>query len=176
MKIRDMVFCALFAALTAVAAQILLPLPFTPVPVSLALLVPMLAGRLLGFKRGVISQLLYVLLGLLGLPVFASMRSSAGVLFGSTGGYIIGYIITAAVCGLVWKNDRTSFWKGVLSMLLGTAGCYLCGTVWYIVLTQSNLWAALMACVVPFLPGDAVKIAAGAYLAKKVEPIFKNWA
>lgn len=176
MKIRDMVFCALFAALTAVAAQILLPLPFTPIPVSMALLVPMLAGRLLGFKRGVISQLLYVLLGLLGLPVFASMRSGAGVLFGPTGGYIIGYIITAAVCGLAWKNDKGSFWKGALSMLLGAAGCYLCGTVWYIALTQTGFLAALMACVVPFLPGEAIKIVAGAYLVKKVEPIFKNWA
>ncbi len=175
MKTRDLIFCGLFAALTAVFSQILLPLPFSPVPVNLALLAPLLAGQLLGLKRGMVSQLLYLLLGLFGLPVFTGFSGGPGVLLGPTGGYIAGYILAAGIsgCKIGLKFNRSM--AALLQMAGGLLACYLLGTFWFSVVTERGLCESLMLCVLPFLPGDALKILACSYLAKKLRPIFENW-
>ncbi|MEG2144157.1 MAG: biotin transporter BioY, partial [Oscillospiraceae bacterium] len=90
LKIRRLILCALFAALTGVCSQILIPLPM--IPINLALFSVHVAGVLLGAKYGSLSMLVYVLLGALGAPVFAGFKGGFGILFGKTGGYIIGYI------------------------------------------------------------------------------------
>ncbi len=168
MKTKTMILCALFAALTAVCSMISIPLPFTPVPINLATLSVFLAGGLLGSKYGSISQLVYVILGAFGLPVFHGFTGGLGIITGPTGGYIIGYVAAAWLIGFLGEKIGRGFYKNILSMAAGLAVCYTLGTLWFMYLTSTGFAAALMMCVVPFLAGDAIKIAAGAILVKKL--------
>lgn len=168
MKPKMMILCALFAALTAVCSMISVPLPFTPVPVNLATLSVFLAGGLLGSKYGSLSQLVYVILGAVGLPVFHSFTGGLGILTGPTGGYIIGYAAAAWFIGFLAEKLGRGFYRNIIGMAAGLGVCYALGTLWFMVLTSTGLAAALMMCIVPFLIGDAFKIVAGAALVKKL--------
>ena len=175
-----LVLAALFSGLTAVLSWINVPLFFTPVPVNLALIGPYLAGLLLGVRYGCLSQLLYILLGCVGLPVFAGFSAGAGVLAGPTGGFIAGYVLCAALCGLsgrrayasagrsAYASGSASAGRRVVLMCGGLLACYSCGLAWFMISSGSTLGAGLVACVLPFLPGDAVKIAAAALLAARL--------
>lgn len=166
MATRDLILCALFAALTALCSQIALPLQ--PVPLNLATLAVYLAGGVLGGMYGALSQVVYVLLGMAGVPVFSSLRGGLAVLAGPTGGYIAGYILSALVIGLLaarWGR----WWQLAAAMLAGTAVCYALGTVWYMALSGASLASALGLCVLPFLPGDAVKIAVAVALTPRLK-------
>lgn len=173
---RRLVLCALFAALCAVCSQIAIPLPM--VPINLALFAVHLSGTLLGPRYGTLSMLAYILLGLVGVPVFQGFTAGGGILFGPTGGYILGYLLAAAIAGLTVRRAGNSFWKLCAGMACGVLACYLAGTVWFMVLMQRGLWESLLACVFPFLPGDAVKIALAAVLTLKLRPIMEKngWA
>lgn len=161
-----LVLAALFAALTAVCSQLAIPLT---VPINLALFAVHLAGALLGAKWGVLSMLVYVLLGLVGVPVFASFGSGPAILFGKTGGYILGYVLCAAIVGFLSSRFGRSLPKLCAYMVLGVAVCYAFGTVWFMFVTGMSLSLSLTYCVIPFLPGDAVKIALAALLALRLE-------
>ena len=171
-----MALCGLFAALMAICSLISIPLGFTPVPVNLATLGVFLAGGLLGKKYGTISIGVYVLLGAVGVPVFAGFRGGLSVLVGPTGGYIIGYIAAAFLVGLltellVPKAGRSAgreILACIIAMIIGLFACYLLGTLWFMISTHTGVWAALVSCVFPFLPGDALKIAAGTILTQKL--------
>ncbi|MCI7146465.1 MAG: biotin transporter BioY [Clostridiales bacterium] len=176
MKTKYMALCGLFAALTAVCSWISIPLGFTPVPVNLATLAVFLAGGLLGKKYGSISLIVYTLVGAVGAPVFSGFQGGAGVLAGPTGGYIIGYIAAAFVTGLI--TEKMSRKKGqkylfnlltiALAMVCGLAACYLLGTAWFMISTGTGLGASMVMCVIPFLPGDALKIIAGSLLVSRL--------
>ena len=103
MKTRDLAMVGLFAALTAIGAWISIPIP--PVPFTFQVLFVLLAGAVLGSARGGLSQIVYVLLGVIGLPVFAGGASGPGVLFGPTGGYIFGFIVAAFVVGALSGDE-----------------------------------------------------------------------
>lgn len=171
-RTRQWLLCALFAALTAICSQIQIPLPM--VPINLALFSVHMAGALLGAKYGSISMLIYLLLGLVGAPVFTGLVGGAGILFGQTGGYIVGYVIAAAIVGLLRQKWGERFFQLCLAMVLGVAACYLFGTIWFMVITHNPLWTSLMYCVFPFLPGDAVKILLAATLCHKLLPILRR--
>ncbi len=168
-----LLLCGLFAALTAVCSFISIPLPFSPVPINLATLSVFLAGGLLGFKYGTVSQLVYIALGAAGIPVFHNFTGGLGVLMGPTGGYIVGYAAAAFLTGLILHlfYEKKSGAALVLSMTAGLAACYIFGTVWFMVSTGAGLLPSLTACVFPFLLGDALKIAAGYILIGKLKPI-----
>ena len=168
MNTKRMILYALFAALTAVCSMISIPLPFTPVPINLATLSVFLAGGLLGSKGGAISQLVYVFLGAIGLPVFAQFTGGFGILTGPTGGYIIGYVAGAWLTGFVIEKLGQGFYKNIIAMVAGIAICYTLGTLWFMYSTSTGLVAALVMCVIPFLIGDAIKIVAGAVLVKRL--------
>ena len=170
-KIKMLILAALFAALTAVFSQIIIPLPFTPVPINLATLAVFLAGALLGAKWGTVSMCVYVALGLVGLPVFASLQGGFGVLAGPTGGYIVGYILAAVIVGSIVDHSDKKIWIYPIAMVAGLAGCYLLGTIWYTISMQTSFIVALAACVVPFLIGDALKIIAASLLGVKLRKI-----
>jgi len=106
-KLNGMVFAALFAALTAAVAWFKIPLPFTPVPITLQTLVVLLSGAMLGPYYGAISMILYLTVGAIGLPVFAGGGSGLGALLGPTGGYLFSYPIAAFVIGLIIKKEQT---------------------------------------------------------------------
>lgn len=169
-----LVYTALLAALTAVLAQIAIPLP-SMVPISLGTLGGYLAAGLLTWQSAAMSQLVYVLVGAVGIPVFAGFTGGFGIIMGPTGGYLIGYIVSALVAGLIISKTNEKFYWYIIAMLAGTFFCYLFGTIWYmVVMSQTNIAAALMSCVVPFLPGDAVKIILASLLALKLRPILKR--
>ena len=163
---RQLVLAALFAALTAVCSQIQIPLPM--IPINLALFAVHLCGALLGAKWGALSMAVYALLGAVGVPVFAGFGSGPAVLFGKTGGYILGYILCAAIVGLLSRRLGFTFPKLCLSMVIGVAVCYVFGTAWFMVISGLNLATSLSYCVLPFLPGDAVKILLAAFLALRL--------
>ncbi|MEG1584829.1 MAG: biotin transporter BioY [Anaerovorax sp.] len=183
-----LMLCALFAALTGICSAIAIPLPFTPVPVNLATLAVALAGGLLGFKYGTLSMIVYVLLGAVGAPVFSNFTGGLGILAGPTGGYIIGYISAAFLTGFVIflfdekhagkRSDcgsqgkrKTGAWVYGFAALVGFLSCYALGTIWFMASTGTGLWPALIMCVFPFLPGDALKIICMSLLVKKLRPM-----
>ena len=170
-SVRDMVMCALFAALTAVCSQIQIPLP--AIPINLALFAVLLCAGLLRPTAAVLAMVVYVVLGLVGVPVFAGMRGGMAVLFGKTGGYILGYILAALAVALLRKHWGDSYWKLCLSMVIGVAVCYLFGTVWYMILTGTGLWVSLLNCVFPFLIGDALKILLAGLLTFSLKAVVK---
>ena len=161
-----MVLGALFAALTAVCAQVIIPVG--TIPVSLSLLPVLLCGALLRPWDAAAAMAAYVLMGLIGLPVFSNLEGGAGKLFGPTGGYIIGYILCALLIGLILKKKR-SFPRTVLAMSCGVLICYVFGTAWFCVSTGQEPLSALTVCVLPFLPFDAGKIALAAVISQRLE-------
>lgn len=170
---KHLVLCALFTALTAACAQIQIPIP--PVPISLALFAVHLTGALLGPKYGTLSMIAYALLGMVGAPVFAGFTSGLGILMGSTGGYILGYIFCALIVGILCEKLGNTFPKMCVAMVLGVIACYTFGTIWFMILTKNSLWQSLVYCVFPFLIGDALKIALAAFLAKALrKPLAKS--
>lgn len=173
-KITDMVYIGLSAAIIAVCSWISIPLT---VPITLQTMGVVLISGLFGAKRGTLSTLLYILIGAIGVPVFSGFKSGFGVLLGSTGGYIIGFIFTALIVGIV--SDKTNkLWALVLSMVVGILVCYAFGTAWFaVVYAKTNEPASLATilgwCVIPFLLPDAVKIALAAVLTSRLKKFVK---
>lgn len=167
-----LVICAMFTALTAICSWIQIELPFTPVPVNLATLAVMLAGCILGPVYGTVSQIVYVLLGAIGAPVFSGGAGGFGIIAGPTGGYIVGYMLCAATCGMIMQSGSSSakpnIIKLIAAMVLGTLLCYTAGTLWFMYITDNGLVPSLLMCVVPYLPGDALKMAAAAVLVRRL--------
>lgn len=176
---RNLVLCAICAAITCILAPLSIPLA-GGVPVSLATFAVMLAGVLLGGSLGAISQLIYVLLGAVGLPVFAGWTGGIGIALGMTGGFIIGYIPCAWLTGLIYhkfssnaKKSAKVFWM-VIGMTAGTIALYALGTVWFVAITGMDIGAALAACVIPFIPGDLIKMAAVVLIGLPVETAIRR--
>ena len=152
----ELCYTALFAALIAVMAQISIPMP-GGVPMTLQTLAVPLAGLILGRKRGTAAVLLYLLLGLVGLPVFAGMKGGPGILLGVTGGFLFSFPLMAYTAGLAAdKKLRDLRLWGLL--ILGTLLNYAVGTAWYMLLSGNGLLPALAACVIPFIPTTVIKI------------------
>lgn len=178
---RNLVLCAMCAAITCILAPLSIPLT-GGVPVSLATFAVMLSGVLLGGPLGALSQLIYVLLAAVGLPVLAGWTGGLGIVLGMTGGYIIGYIPCAWLTGLIYKKYGVTAKKPVkiLSMILGmTAGniaLYVIGTAWYMFITEMTLEASLAACVIPFIPGNIIKMAAVIIIGLPVENAIRRTA
>lgn len=173
-KVTDIVYIGLSAAIIAVCSWISIPLT---VPITLQTMGVVLISGLFGAKRGTLSTLLYILIGAIGVPVFSGFKSGFGVLLGSTGGYIIGFIFTALIVGVV--SDKTNkLWALILSMVVGILVCYAFGTGWFaVVYAKTNEPASLATilgwCVIPFLIPDAVKIALAAVLTNRLKKFVK---
>ena len=154
--VRDLCYIAFFTAMIAVLAQISIPLP-GGVPLTLQTFAVPLAGLVLGPKKGTIASLVYVLLGAVGVPVFANLSGGPGIVLGMTGGFIISFPIMAFISGLGSKKSVKSplLW---LWLILGAAANYVVGTVWFMAVANSSVYAALAACVIPFIPTAILKI------------------
>lgn len=162
------------AALICVLAPLSLPLT-GPVPLSLATFAVMLSGVLLGGRLGALSTAVYLILGIVGLPVCAGYTPALPRLMGPTGGYLVGYLPLAFCCGAFYtalgRNRRgvKKYAALLLGMLAGTAALYAFGTAWFCILNRTDPLSALAVCVIPFLPGDAIKIAAVLLLTPPLE-------
>lgn len=164
-QIRAAVLCGLFAAFTAVFSQI--SLPIGPVPISCSLIAVYLAGLFLPVKTAALSQLVYLLLGIVGVPVFAGFQSGAARLAGPTGGYLLVYPVIALLLSLamvVYDKKmasksfaaRAAFIVGAL--LVSLVVCYAAGTAWFTVFSGSSFQKAMSLTVLPFIAGDIAKI------------------
>ena len=154
LTIRDTCHIGIFAAIIAVCAQISIPMPAL-VPITLQTFAILLAGVVLGAKKGVLAALVYILLGAVGVPVFANFTGGPGVIFGRTGGFILSFPLMALAAGI--GAQRRKLWLAVW-LVVGTAVNYFCGVMMFSFITSTGVIAALPLVVVPFLPGDAVKV------------------
>lgn len=172
-ELRIMVFASLFAALTAAGAYIQIPIPFSPVPITLQVFFILLAGSMLKSKWGSLSMIVYTLLGIAGLPVFSGGSSGIGVLFGPTGGYIIGFILAAYIIGRLSEKteaaDKSGLFVNALNMIAGVLIIYMCGFIQLMFVSKVGPAAALTLGVIPFLPGEIIKTAVAAYIVSTYE-------
>lgn len=145
-----------FAALTAILAQVRVPLWFTPVPFTGQTLAVLASGLVLGWKRGALSQLLYVAVGAVGFPVFQGGNGGWSYVAGPTLGYLIGFIVAAMVAGWVARSIRSKA-AGWIGAIAGTAVVYVFGVAWLGHALGVDLPEAIQLGVVPFLIGDAIK-------------------
>ena len=166
--LRPLTVTALMAAMICVLGPLTIPIPFSPVPLSFANLAVCLSAILTGWKRGTMACLLYLLLGLAGLPVFSAFSGGTGKLLGPTGGYLIGYLFLSLTTGFAAElSDRSGSFASrtaicIAGMIPGTMLLYLFGTSWLALQAHLSFKAALLAGVIPFIPGDLIKIAAAA--------------
>ena len=167
-KTKQMVLIALMTAVTCVLGPLSIPLPFSPVPISLTNFAIFLAIFVLGMKNGTISFIIYLLLGAVGVPVFSSFRGGFQVLAGPTGGYLIGFIFLALIMGFALDHFDRKLVPTIIGMIIGKAVCYTFGTVWLAKLLSLSFIEGLMMCVIPYLPGDAAKIIIAAIVGPKL--------
>ena len=158
---KEMILTALFAAIITICAWI--SIPIGAVPITLHTFAVFCAINLLGGKNGTLSFIVYLLLGIIGLPVFAGFKSGIAVVLGPTGGYLWGYLL---MCLLYWGGTKLLGKKlpvRVVLMTLGLAICYLFGTIWFVCVYSRNdggisFYSALKICVIPFVPFDLFKL------------------
>ena len=170
-QLRMTVYAALFAAMIAAGAFI--SVPIGPVPIVLQNMFILLAGLMLGWRWGLAAVAVYLLAGALGLPVFAGGTGGIGRFAGPTGGYLIGFLPAVFVVGFLSKRGKG--WQRILmeiiSMILGSLIVYMFGVPWLKIVTGMTMQKALTLGLLPFLIGDAIKIAAAFFIAQALRPI-----
>lgn len=160
-KTYDIAFIGIFTALITICSWISIP---TPIPFSLQTFAVFLAVSVLGGKRGTLAVVVYVLLGAIGVPVFAEFTGGIDIILRNTGGYIIGFIFTALIMWLIESLFGRKLWVQGISMVLGLLACYALGTAWFMFVYMRDTGAVGLStvlgwCVIPFIIPDAVKIA-----------------
>ena len=167
-SLRDMMLAPLFAALTGLGA--LMVIPVYPVPFTLQTLFTYLSAMLLGRKIGTLSQVIYILLGVIGLPIFSAGKAGLGILLGPTGGYLWGFIISAYTMGILVEKKNINKIKGFI--VVGIIGLFIinfCGALQLYIVTQLSLKAVLLTGVIPFIIGDFIKIVTASFIAHKLK-------
>ena len=167
---------AFFAALQCVVSPFSMVFPFSPVPISLATLMLYLSAYILGKNKSVISCGIYLLIGAVGMPVFSGFTGGIGKVLGPTGGYMLGYLFLVWISSFFierWSvrgrnRKAVSYLMQGVGMVMGTMVCYLCGSFWLAYQSQMSIGAALIAGVIPFIPGDIVKIIIGMFLGSTI--------
>jgi len=172
-SVRGMVFSAMFAALTAVGAFIAIPIG--PVPITMQTLFVHLSGALLGSRLGALSQFIYVLVGVIGLPVFAGGAGGLGVLLGPTGGYLIGFIVGGGYLTgrLVEMRKKPGFLWIAISCVAGLVVIYILGVLQLSIVAGLPMTRAIAVGIVPFLIGDAIKIIAATFITIKLRGMIR---
>lgn len=171
-KLRWMVLASLMAALAAAGAYI--HIPIGPVPIVLTTLFALLAGLLLGSRWGLTSMGLYLLVGAIGMPVFAGGKGGLAHLFGPTGGYLFGFALAAWVTGFIAERSRGLLFWEIFSIVAGSLAIYSLGVPWLKVVTPMSWPKALLGGMAPFIIGDAVKASVALVLARAVRPILNR--
>ena len=171
-KIKDMSLVALFSAIIVICSLITIP---SVIPFTLQTFAVFLCLNILGAKKGIISILIYILLGVVGLPVFSGFNGGIGALLNVTGGYIIGFIFSALVFWLITSifNKKTRKIVNLIASFAGLIVCYIFGTLWYVLLFVKNsnsisFASALTICVLPFIIPDILKIVLSVVISEKV--------
>lgn len=174
-KTVDIVYIGLSAALITICAWINIPLT---VPVTLQTLGICLVAGLFGTKRGTLATIIYVILGFIGVPVFAGFKGGIAAVLGSTGGYIVGFIFTALITGIFADKFKGRLVPLLIGMSIGVIACYIFGTAWFALVyakqgTPESIATILGWCVIPFIIPDIVKIVIAALLTNKLKKFVK---
>jgi len=170
-KIRGMVYAALFSSL--MAASSLFVIPLGPVPFTLQVMFVLLSGAILGPGWGVASMIIYLMMGLIGLPVFSGGRSGIGHLLGPTGGYLAGFLFASLLVGLLIP-ERRRFTPIFLSMMAGLVVIYGLGILWLSISARLQILKALAVGLIPFIPADILKAVIASMIVLKTGTIFKE--
>lgn len=174
-KVLDLVYISIGAALIAICSWISIP---TAVPFTLQTFAVFFVLLSLGGERGTLATLVYVLLGAVGVPVFAGFSGGIGVLLGSTGGYIIGFLFTGIIYIIFTRFISKKLVVKIIALVLGLAVCYAFGTAWFMNVYiktsgEVGLLTVLGWCVFPFIIPDLIKLALAVVIAKRIEPVIK---
>ena len=165
-----MTIISFFSALTAVGA--LISIPFQPIPFSLQTLITLLAGMMLGSISGALSQIIYILLGIIGCPVFAGFKSGIGILFGPTGGFLFGFVIAAYVVGKITEiKNEMKIYHYFFASCLGILIIYLVGIIQLSLVASIDIERAMMIGMLPFFPGDVLKAIFASFIVNKLKPL-----
>lgn len=175
LKTIDLVYIALGAVLIAVCSWISIP---TTIPFTMQTFAVFFVLSVLGGKRGTVAIIVYVMLGAIGIPVFAQFTSGIGILLGNTGGYIVGFIFMGLAYWLIVRLLGKKLWVEIFAMVVGIVVLYSFGTVWFmIVYTQTNkavgFVMVLAWCVIPFIIPDLIKLGLAITLAQRLAPVLK---
>ena len=165
----QMTLTAIMAAVICILGPLSIPIPVSPVPISFTNLAIYLTVCLLGWKLGTLSYLVYLFIGLIGLPVFSSFSSGVGKLLGPTGGYLIGFIVMSVICGITFEKCSKKYLL-VIGLIFGTVIDYIFGTLWLSYEANLTFVQSLWAGVIPYIPGDLIKI----IFAVLLGPVIKN--
>ncbi len=166
---KDLTLVGLMSALMCILGPMSIPIPFSPVPISLTTFTVILSVLILGLRLGFISYLVYFLIGLVGLPVFSGFSGGFSKVIGPTGGYLIGFFLIIMVTGYVMEKKPNHFIFTVIGITIGLIACYLLGTLWLCFQLDLDFVAGLYAGVIPYIPGDIVKIAFAMMLAPRIK-------
>ncbi|MFA5859049.1 MAG: biotin transporter BioY [Elusimicrobiota bacterium] len=174
---RQGIGIALFAAGTVIGAYVYIPLPFTPVPVTLQTFFVTLSGAVLGPVNGVVSQICYLMLGCIGLPVFSGAKAGAvWMATGPTVGYLFGFLLASVFNGLILGNGKNvKISTALLTFVLTSSLILICGTVWLVVGMKFTVADAVMKGFVPFIPGDLFKLTLATVVFVTQEQRFRRW-
>lgn len=168
-RTRTLTLTGLMTAVLCILGPFSIPVPISPVPLSLTNFAIYITVYLLGMKSGTVSVLLYLFLGTAGLPVFSGFGGGLGKLAGPTGGYLIGFLFVALIQGFLMERFPERRPADIAGMVSGLAVCYAFGTLWLAWQLHLTPAAALTAGVIPYLPGDAVKIILAAVVGPKLK-------
>lgn len=165
MKTKRLIICALFTAIICIVAPFCVMVG--PVPITLTLFALALSAFVQGSSMGAVSTLVYILIGIVGLPVFSGFNGGMGILMAPTGGFVVSYVFVVLILGRC-KNAKK---KSHIIMLcaVALAVCYTFGIVWYMLVTKCHITTALMLCVVPFAPFDIIKLYAAYKVGKEIK-------
>lgn len=155
--IRQMAVIALMTAVTCVIAPF--SLPIGPVPISLGSFAIYLSVCVLGWKQATVSCVIYLLLGVVGVPVFTGWQAGPAKVFGPTGGYMLGYLLVTLAAGILMELFHHKLWGDIIALILGTVLLYGAGSLWLAYQAHMSFLEALWAGVIPFIPGDLMKMA-----------------
>ncbi|MEY8000553.1 biotin transporter BioY [Clostridium sp. Mt-5] len=162
-SVKEMSTAAIFTAITAILAQISIPLPFTPVPITFQIFAVYISAIILGSRLGTLSQIIYLLLGAIGIPVFASFTGGLQTIVGPSGGFLISYPIISYIIGKISEKDLNPI-MSILGLIVSLIICYSIGTIQFHFVTNVPIQKSILLCVAPFVPLDTAKIIV-AYLA-----------
>lgn len=169
--VKDMAVIALVSAVICIIAPFSIPIAISPVPITLALFAVYLAGIILGFKRGVLSVVIYLLLGMVGLPIFSGFTGGVQKLAGPTGGYLVGYLLLVFITGLFVEKFPNKPVLYLVGGILGLLGCYLFGTIWFVIQYKIGFIEALSMCVIPYIPLDIMKLVLAVIVGYQIRKI-----
>ena len=168
-KTKDMITVSLSAALICLCSWIQVP---SAVPFTMQTFAVFLVSATLGARKGVAATLVYLFLGIAGLPVFSGFQGGVGTLLGATGGFVFGFVLSAFIVGISSDKWGYGLLPSVLSSVTAIAVCYLTGMLWFaFVYGNGNLSGTFTVCVLPFILPDAIKITLAMLVAKRVSVI-----